>query len=183
MARTALVRVVRDYAGVCWVEAACDSTAGATDLRVGAAERTEVRIRDFRVPTRATAAFALAGGAVDELVRNEAVTDAVAAAERVAKDVTRAKAGLALAGGAVEGLVRWALSDAVAPAEGGGSVRAYALAGGGVEILILRTDIGHALAAAERGATRAAALAHPAHALLLLCAAVTAAATVPFVSL
>jgi hypothetical protein len=54
------------------------------------------------------------------LVRKKAVTDAVAAAERVAKEIrlTRAKAGLALACGAVEGLVRWTRSGAVAPAEG-----------------------------------------------------------------
>jgi hypothetical protein len=170
------------HAGRAWL-AAFDITAGAAEPLVGAAERAEVRKRDLRVATRARAAFALASGAVDVLVRKEAVTDAVAPAERVAKEIrlTRAKTGLALAGGAVEGLVRWALSDAVAPAEGDGGVRAYALAGGVVEILPLRTDVGHAHTPAERGATRAAALAHPAHAFAPFGAAVTAAAAVPLV--
>jgi hypothetical protein len=57
----------------------------------------------------------------------------------------------------------------------------FALAGGGVEILPLGTDIGHARAAAERGATRA--LARPAHAFDALGAAVGATAAVPLVSL
>jgi hypothetical protein len=170
------------HAGGSWRVAAHGGTAGAADLRVGAADRAAVRKKHLRGATRASAAFALAVGAVEGLGFGCTVRDAVAAAERGAKEITRATAAFAQAGGAVEGLVRWAVRDAVAAAERG-VYRTSAFAEGEVEKLTWRTDIGYALAAAERGATRAAALAHPTHALLPLITAVEAAPTVPFISL